>query len=305
MVSVSVPYTCGELVQGLWEGIPALVSCPIDRYSIIQIQLSDSKNWHTPTDSPKTTSALKEIASRLRYAGGGVLELDSSAPRGRGYGTSTADIASCLYAFSKAVDQNLDPDYVAEIAVDIEPSDSTIFPGLTLFDHRQGTITQPWGQAPPLNVILLDPGGMVDTIQFNQLDHQKPLQEKAIIHQEAFDLLKSSLETSDWLTFGEAVTLSARAHQDILNNPLLEKSIQLANQIGGLGVCRAHSGTILGLVIDPLQEDTEEAARYLQCRLPESVTISTHRIVGGGPRYKKNRNNSTSRRKVQKIGVRR
>lgn len=285
MATVSIPLTCGELVQGLWEGEPALVSCPIDLYSHAQVRVDAAMPWKYPANTPKANSALEAGCRRLRYTGGGVLELDSSTLRGRGFGTSTADIASCLYAFGEELHHHLDPTFVAEIAVGVEPSDSTIFPGLTLFDHRRGCKIQTWGTAPPLNVILLDPGGQVDTIRFNQLDHQKTLKKLASIQKEAFNMLRSSLLSADWAVFGQAASLSAKTHQEILYNPLLEKTFQIATKMDALGVCRAHSGTILGIIVDPEKEDTEGAVAYAATQLPISVHVSCHCIVDGGPRY--------------------
>lgn len=279
MTAVSVPYTCGELVQGLWEGEPALVSCPIDRYATATVFRGDIEGWGIQGDFPKAGAALKIASENLPGAGRGVLELESNAPRGRGYGTSTADIASCLYA------AGCDTATAAGIAVRIEPSDSSIFPGLTLFDHRQGAFAQTWGTAPPLNVIVLDPGGQVDTVRFNQRNHQDILKKQASIHQEAFHLLKTSLEMQDWQMFGEAASLSAYAHQEILDNPLLETSFSLAKKVGALGVCRAHSGTILGLIVDPLEVNVTKAIAYIAKQLPDSVQTACHRLTDGGPRY--------------------
>jgi|GEM_PF-5037267 len=42
MAEVQVPCTCGELVQGMMAGMPFLVSCPIDRYSLVRVTLGDS-----------------------------------------------------------------------------------------------------------------------------------------------------------------------------------------------------------------------------------------------------------------------
>ncbi len=263
----------------MWAGKPALVSLPIEQFSTARLHLDESEGLQIQGDFPKARAALKIACEHLPHAGRGILELESYMPRGRGYGTSTADIAACLYAIG------CDQATVAKIAVSIEPSDSTIFPGLTLFDHRQGSWSQTWGTAPPLNVILLDPGGQIDTVEFNQHDHQEILKKQAFIHQEAFHMLKTSLESEDWEMFGEATTLSAKAHQSILDNPLLEKTINLAKQVGALGVCRAHSGTILGVIADPKITDTTKAVNYISRQMPKYVNTSSHRMTDGGPRY--------------------
>jgi L-threonine kinase len=283
--TVGIPLTCGELVQGLWEGTPALVSCPIDRYHHAHVRLDDRGFWDSPAEAPKAAAALQAGSARLRGQVGGILELDSPAPRGRGYGTSTADIAASLYALGEALRQPFTPAEVAQMAVGVEPSDSSIFPELTLFAHRDGTNHQGWGTAPPLSVILLDPGGEVDTLAFNQRDMGAALSRLAPTHQEAFTLLRSGLANQDWDAAGKAASLSAKAHQDILFSPLLEKALALAEQIHALGVCRAHSGTILGLILDPTQIDIDSATTYIQENVHPAVSVHHHHIVGGGPRY--------------------
>ena len=35
---VRVPGSCGEIMQGSWQGEPFLVTCPIDRYSTVTIR---------------------------------------------------------------------------------------------------------------------------------------------------------------------------------------------------------------------------------------------------------------------------
>lgn len=36
-VMVRVPGSCGELVQGYWQGEPFLVTCPINRYTTVHV----------------------------------------------------------------------------------------------------------------------------------------------------------------------------------------------------------------------------------------------------------------------------
>lgn len=39
----AIPATCGEFVQGIWQGQPCLVSCPIDQYSTATVTVSQAK----------------------------------------------------------------------------------------------------------------------------------------------------------------------------------------------------------------------------------------------------------------------
>ena len=35
---VRVPGSCGEVMQGFWQGRPFLVTCPIDRYGTVVVR---------------------------------------------------------------------------------------------------------------------------------------------------------------------------------------------------------------------------------------------------------------------------
>jgi uncharacterized protein involved in propanediol utilization len=63
----------------------------------------------------------------------------------------------------------------------------------------------------------------------------------------------------------------------------LEKVIGLAREVGALGVNVAHSGTVIGLLLNPGHADGPAMVAYLAAHLPGLEFISLHRMVGGGP----------------------
>ncbi len=277
----AVPATCGELVQGSLDGIPCLVSCPVDVYSVATVRLDQGPHWRVPVERFKSVAALQAGLRHLGWSRGGALHLVSPLPVGRGYGTSTADVGATLYALGRAYGCELTPLEAAWLAVSIEPSDSTLFPGLTLFAHRGGEFYETLADAPPLYVVVVDPGGEVDTIAFNRCDHLAALRRLASEHRRAFDMLRWSLHKGDWEMLGEAASLSSRLHQAILPNPWLEDTLKLAKSVSALGVCRAHSGTLLGLLLDAARADVAAVTAYIARRFP-SLAVHTHRLVGGG-----------------------
>lgn len=282
---MAVPGTCGELVQGTLDGTPCLVSCPIAQYSVAQVHLGHHLSWTLPPDSPKVYAALEHTLRCVDLAGQrGRVHLRSDLPRGRGYGSSTADIGAVLSALGLAAGQPLDPVAIARLALRVEPTDSSIFPDLALWDHRHGQRFETLGPAPDLTVVVLDPGGEVDTIAYNQLDHRSRLTTLAPIHREAFQLLRDGLQQQNPESIGMAATLSAKAHQVILANPLLESALKLAREVGALGVCRAHSGTIIGLLLDPRQMDAKGVQALAAKRLNHEIQIASFAMVSGGPR---------------------
>lgn len=214
----------------------------------------------------------------------GHIHLHSDLPHGRGYGSSTADIGATLFALGHAADRVLQPAEAAQLALRVEPTDGSLFPGWVLWDHRGGQICEDLGAPPMLSVIVLDPGGQVDTVAYNRQAHEPILRTLSSQHRDAFTLLQDGIKHGDAATIGAAATLSAVAHQAILPNPLLEITLQLAQDIGAAGVCRAHSGTILGLLLDPHDTDLSEASALARQRYPKNVNIHGLSVIGGGPR---------------------
>jgi L-threonine kinase len=284
-VRVALPGTCGELVQGTLDGEPCLISCPIDYYSIAEVRFQPRDGWTVPEHAPKTRAALQAGLAYLgRTVSGGYVCLQTKLPRGRGYGSSTADIGATLYALGQAAGQGLVPSEVARLAVRVEPTDSSLFPGLALWDHRYGHVYEDLGAPPALMVVVLDPGGVVDTLAFNQLDHRGGLDRLAPRHREAFALVREGLRQGNLRALGAAATLSARAHQAILANPLLEPTLSLAREVSALGVCRAHSGTLLGLLLDPKDADVPAITAHAVRRFAPAVAVFSRPLVSGGLR---------------------
>ncbi|MGB0385616.1 MAG: hypothetical protein ACPGWR_12415 [Ardenticatenaceae bacterium] len=238
LLRVRVPLTCGELIQGTLGGTPVLVSAPIGIYS--RVQLEASEGLQLPPDALKMRHALEGAgAVNVRIC------VQRGARCGAGYATSTADIVGGLALWGGWRGVPFAPDELARRAVAIEPSDGIMWPGLTLFAQRDASIIEPLGSAPPLPLLLLDPGGTVDTVRWTRrlphlsLDHST---------QKALNDLRYGLTSADVAAIGRAASISAKAYQPLLPSALVEQALQLAPTVGALGVVRAHSGPIVGLL---------------------------------------------------------
>jgi L-threonine kinase len=285
VIRVALPGTCGELVQGTLEGLPALVSCPIDLFATAEIRVAPA-GPEGSCPAPKAEAALRLARAAWGAADADfALRLSTNLPRSRGYGSSTADVGAALYGLAALLGRTVTPEEVARLAVQVEPTDSTVCPGLALLDHRSATRCQTLGPAPPLAVVVVDPGGEVDTLAFNRRDLAAALRRLAPRHHEAFALLETGLAHGDLPALGAAATLSAVAHNEILHHPLLERTLSLAREAHALGLCCAHSGTLLGVLLDPSQDDVAEVTRFLRLHLGAVATVTAHRLVGGGPRW--------------------
>ena len=277
--TAAIPCTCGELFQGSLEGEPCLVSCPINIYSSARFSPDGVDNGQCGS---KVRQALEKLPlSRDRFR---PISIRNPLPAGRGYGTSTADIGAALYLLSTEMGLNLAPLEVSRLALEIEPTDSTLLPGLSLFAHRSGVINEALGPAPAARVLILDPGGFVDTRAFNARDWRPQLVKLSVEHLQAFQLLKNGIQSADLRAVGEACTLDARLHQELLFNPLLDKALSLCREIGASGVCRAHSGTLLGLLLEGQADDDGDVIDFCKKRLPDCVQIISTSLANGGPR---------------------
>ena len=131
---------------------------------------------------------------------------------------------------------------------------------------------------------MLDFGGTVDTLAYNRRYRADLLRKMVAEHQEALAAVREGLRRGNLADIGYGATLSARVHQRILYKPQLEAVIGLAREVGALGVNVAHSGTVIGLLLDPGQADGPAMAAYLAAHLPGLESISLNHMVGGGPR---------------------
>lgn len=276
--------TCGELVQGYLDGEPFLVSCPIDRYSRVRVTLDTHSNGSAGF-SKATRAATLTLSGLGRADRTFSLHVDCSLPQSRGFGTSTADVAAAIVAAAEAAGGHVDPLEVAGIAVSVEPSDSTMLPGLAVFNHRTAKGALLLGAAPPLDLVILDFGGTVDTLEYNAALNLDYLQANEPGYAEALGLLQRGLDERRWDLVGRAATMSARLNQFLLPKPGLEGAIRLAEEHGGLGVCAAHSGTILGILLPPGSERQATAlAGLARERLPGLERSWVTTMVDGGAR---------------------
>ncbi len=197
-------------------------------------------------------------------------------------GSSTADIAATCLATARAVGRELEPAVIAKIAAQIEPSDGQMFPGIMIINHLTGEPKKYLGQAPPLDLVVADPGGSVDTIIFNSRKDlaSKNFQKEPMVKQ-AIELVARGLLTEDWEMMGRGATISAQANQVVLPKPHLALWRQWAAELRALGVLVAHSGTVMGMILRPGGVDPREAADFVRRKKPEWTVWHTSMISGG------------------------
>jgi L-threonine kinase len=289
-VAAAFPGTCGELFQGTIDGVPCLVSCPVDRMARLQLTLGEGTGLDVPPAMSKTRRAIESVLEEHPFEGSIRIDRLRGLPEGKGFASSTADILAGLYAIAELSGTVLSPEQATRTALAVEPTDSIAWPGLALLDHREGRIMEFLGAPPPLAVLVVDEGGIVNTEEFNRRDCRDILTSLAPMHREAFSLLKEGIRKGDPEETGEAASLSAEACRLVLEKPLLDKCRTLARTLGGYGVCVAHSGTLYGILLPlPLLDAGEREAvlKAAMHALPEAAEIRLHTLVPGGARLER------------------
>lgn len=284
--SASAPGTCGELAQGMLDGIICMVTCPIDIYSTATVELSPGDGGITaPADSPKASRAVQATLEYLEEERVKArLWLDSPLPRGKGMASSTADVSAAVVATASAIGRELSPAKIAEIALSIEPSDGVMFHGVSIFDHREGRIARAIGQPPPMYVAVLDFGGSIDTLEFNRVDRDDTLELQAAEMSEAVSLIEEGIRQCNQARIGRGATLSAVANQKVSPNPHFDAVAQLSHETGAVGVNVAHSGTVIGMLFADDLPRAQKAVAKAKERLSALESALCCRLVGGGVR---------------------
>ena len=282
--TVRAPGVCGELVQGMLGDVYFLVTCPIDFFARARVELyADGPGVAAPVECPKAAAALSATLAHLGRADlRARLVINSPIPRGKGMGSSSADVLATIAATGLALGVDLPPGVLAKIAVSVEPTDGVMFPGIALVDHREARIAETLGPPPPMEIVALDFGGTVDTLEFNRVDRRAAWRSIEAETTEALQLVRLGVKEGDPALVGQGASISARASQSILPKPMLPAVLEFAEAIGAVGVDVGHSGTIIGVLLDARERRGLSAFRRARDTFPEAEMVHHFRLLGGG-----------------------
>ncbi len=284
--TVRAPGVCGELVQGMLDDAYFLVTCPVDFFARVRVGLYRGVSGvAAPPDCPKIAAAVAHTLADLGRADlGARVSVGSPIPRGKGLGSSSADLTAAIAATGLALAIELPPARIGRLALQVEPTDGVMFPGIALFDHRAGTLAEELGPPPPLEIVALDFGGAVDTLDFNRVDRRAQWQAVQSQTGVALRLVRAGLARGDARLLGRGASLSARAGQQVLFKPALPDVARFADLAGAVGVNVAHSGAVIGVLLDATERRGKSVFRQARESFPEAEAIHHLRLIGGGVR---------------------
>lgn len=257
-----------------------LVSCPIDLYSVVTITLSPDlprSSKHNKVDKALDLYLNKKCLPHLGWQ----VNIQSDLLVGKGMASSTADIAAAISAAANALNCNLDAQEIADIAVQVEPSDGIMLNGIYLFNYISGANSQFIAKALPAQLVIIDPGGRIDTLKFNQqqnLYYLNLIKKKEVKY--ALRLVSHGLKSNDLEMLGRGATLSALANQHILPKSELPTVLKFAQDLQAVGVTIAHSGTVMGLIFHN-DMTIVDIPTYIKRKKPH-WRISLARFINGG-----------------------
>lgn len=276
-ISASANGHHGEILQGVFRGDDehlhrGLVTLPFSsRFSIAVAEPIAGRDIEVhPNHKTKSRDAARLFLSEIGYSGAGMrLTVGSNIPEGFGLGSSTTDIIATIRAAAKFVGWDLKASTIFQLAVRAETaSDGTMFSGKPrLVCQREGTVLERYKQKLPafsLISVNVAPDDPVDT-----LIHPPARYTDDEIAQfgDLRKLLRRSLRHGSLRDLGEVTTRSAIINQRRLPQPHFDALLELSRSAGAFGIQVAHSGRMIGILLDPRIERDDKVVQQIRAEL--------------------------------------
>lgn len=286
MAEAKCPASCGELIQGWILGGEKLVSCPVNWFSHVSVGDGVPSKHERPLMRQMLINVLQQLGIAAEAAKGLRIDFDSSIPLAKGMASSTADIAATAQATARHFGRNLDESTLATLCVKLEPTDSTLFRQLTLFDHQTAVTQAPNEWLPNMDILLLESPQRLNTADYHRRDRRQSLLEQAATLSQSWALFSQAMQDHDHHQLGAATTLSACASQQLLPKPRFDELLTIVKHSGIYGLNVAHSGSVVGLLFDAARHDVEQLCWLLQQRRIADDYPQQHRLrlIHGGVR---------------------
>ena len=279
------PASCGEFVQGIIDDEEYLCSYAIDMYSKVYIE---EKLVDINLGRYKSRLAIEKVFEKFnlpkKYTKNISLNINSKIPVGKGMASSTADIGDTIKATLSLIDKDLSSEEISKLAAEIEPTDSIFIDKNSIFNPLNGTVIKYLGNLTNAKVVILEPNKVLDTMKIRlRQDYNKLKVENKEVIKKSFALLEEGLKKNNLSLVGEACTLSSLANENIEKKEYLNEIIKISKKYGAYGVNIAHSGTVVGILIDKYMNDKKMIDALCESNINSVYNkIYTQNIINGG-----------------------
>ena len=265
----------GELLQGVSiDNDDFLVTLPIDLHTTATL-IHDPQSANLvilPEYKSKVRKFIDLLSTEFNVAITGTLIIESNIPEGKGLSSSTADLVATFRAIESFSKIEFDLEKINQIFRKIEPSDGLLYAGSVIYKHKKCSFVKKLGNFPKTNIIAIDEGGVLDTISYNKVKKDYNEEDKVL-----YGLLLSDLEksfaTNDFSRIGFIATQSALINQRFNNKKNLIHSIGILSEIDALGIITTHSGTCIGIILNPEHADVQNIFNKIKDMFPNDNVV--------------------------------
>lgn len=270
----------GELLQGVLPGNRKfLINLKIRNCSTARVHLMSSSYSREKEAQfaesyrqySKSYKVLRNILADIGRHDDCLLEIDSDIPVGKGCSSSTADMIAAIQALAGALSLALKPEYIGRMLTEIEPNDGLHYEGSAAYHHTQGELIARFDYVPPVRILGIDFGGVIDTVEFNRTPFSWSDAEMTH-YADLLETAKGFLAAADLPGLCRIATESTELWQKVNPKPRLDEVLRFTEDSGGLGVVNTHSGTFLGVLYAQDRQDIPDLERQLAARMPGYAT---------------------------------
>lgn len=253
--------TFGELLQGqlpvgsVHRDPHFLVTMPIAVFA--RAHFMPVAGTQSVTVYPPHKVKAKRLAENLVIAlgaSGGFLLLHSELPEGKGLASSSADLVAAARSIACCFNRRIRTSLIEKLMAEVEPSDGVMYPGVVAYQQRACSLLSFLGQMPPLAIVGIDEGGTVETVDYDQRRGEVSARHRAEYH-ELLNRARIAISQGDTTAIGRIATASALLHQERVPKEHLNSMLKASQATDALGVIVAHSGTMIGILLDRMATD--------------------------------------------------
>ncbi|MFD5424223.1 kinase [Streptomyces sp. NPDC127084] len=270
--------TFGELLQGVLPNDGAfLVTLPLDVWARARFwpDTCDGEVHTVPPGKYKARQVARRVLDAVGHRGGGLLELSSELPEGKGLASSSADLVATVRAVGAAFGARFTPAQTEEFLRGIEPTDGVMYDEIVAFHHRAVRLRGRLGRLPRLVIVAHDEGGQVDTVRHNRNSSPFGAGERAE-YARLLAQLHRAVADGDLATVGRISTRSAELNVLVRPRAGLARLRDACREADGVGLVLAHSGTMLGVAFaadDPELDGKTDYVRTVCAAWPGTVRV--------------------------------